>query len=94
LTWLSQEGASFESIRLGRSAAGLRGIFAAANLSKGDLLMAVPHDVILKLPYSKNDDFCEQGEALMLALLQRDPKHAAHLDVLPTLQESLLSPDT
>uniref|UniRef100_A0A383W8S8 SET domain-containing protein n=1 Tax=Tetradesmus obliquus TaxID=3088 RepID=A0A383W8S8_TETOB len=94
LSWLSQEGASFESIRLGRSAAGLRGVFAAANLSKGDLLVAVPHHVILKLPYSSNDDFCEQGEALMLALLQRDPAHVAHLDVLPTLEESRMSPDT
>jgi hypothetical protein len=94
LSWLSQKGASFESISLGRTAAGLRGVFAAANLEQGDLLMAVPHHIILKLPYSENDDFCEQGEALMLALLQQDPQHAAHIDVLPTLEESLLSPDT
>jgi hypothetical protein len=94
LSWLLKEGASFPAIRLTRNADGLRGIFAAANLEKGDLLMAVPHDIILKLPYSNNDDFCEQGEALMLALLKRDPKHLAHLGVLPTLEESLMSPDT
>jgi hypothetical protein len=94
MSWLSQAGASIESVSLGRSTEGLRGVFAAKDMSTGDILLAVPHRVILKLPVSQNQDFCEHGEALMLALLDRDAQHAAHLDVLPTLQESTLSPDT
>lgn len=96
LAWLRQQGGSFDAITLGRSAEGVRGVFAARDIEPGEVLAAVPHRLMLKLPYSENDDYCEQGEALMRALLQREgqhAQHAQHFDVLPTREESEASPD-
>lgn len=86
ITWVNENGGKIQDIELKDNDNGIRGLFAAQDIKKGDIIMHIPSKTILFTPHK---NACDSDDNELLQEMKKLDKsfHWNYLKMMPSLEE-------
>jgi len=86
IAWVNENGGKIQDIELKNNDKGIRGLFAAQDIKKGDVIMHIPRKTILFTPHK---NACDSDDNELLQEMKKLEKsfHWNYLKMMPSLED-------